>query len=512
MKLPLVDADEVVRLAARAPLTWYPPLLNWLGGKLVLPEPFGLRHAWADQPWRHRFMADDALRAATPVLRVVHAAAIRVLEENGVDTEKFGNRSSFLSSGGAGPDAAQGGRLRRVSAPPARRARAGWLLRRQRALSASARSRPGAGRAGVRPSARPPRASSACRPGVGAAPCVWPTTGMKLVSPPQRGTMCWCRWAAMPAPATVPWFMPMLKPCAPEAVRSAVIACLVSVGQLGGLRPVEVRVVGDVPVGHDHEVAAVVRVEVEHRVDVLAARDDQAVLVGLRRDRAEGTAVVGARAGRLVLALDVGHPVGRPQALERVLRPHSDLLLRLTRHAVQHMTSPVRGVSPGYADRAGARRSWADGRRQPRAGRWERRTERVLARGARCSSSPRTRCGSWPTTCPRAGSTCACAVTLLTWALFAVDYAVRWRLSGAGPALRPRPLAGHRSCWCCRCCGPLRIVKIYDDVQRRHGQAPALPARAGDRLRGPVGDRCSASPGRSPSTTQEHTAPGRDDP
>ncbi len=63
-----------------------------------MPEPFGLRHAWADQPWRHRFMADDALRAATPVLRVVHAAAIKVLEENGVDTEKFGARSAFLST------------------------------------------------------------------------------------------------------------------------------------------------------------------------------------------------------------------------------------------------------------------------------------------------------------------------------------------------------------------------------------------------------------------------------
>ncbi|WP_406128836.1 hypothetical protein [Streptomyces sp. NBC_00989] len=98
VKLPLVPADEVVRLAVRAPITWYPPLLNWLGGSISLPEPFGLRHAWADQPWRHRFMADDALRAATPVLRVVHAAAIRVLEENGVDTEKFGNRSSFLST------------------------------------------------------------------------------------------------------------------------------------------------------------------------------------------------------------------------------------------------------------------------------------------------------------------------------------------------------------------------------------------------------------------------------
>ncbi|MGP3926378.1 hypothetical protein [Streptomyces sp. 8N616] len=95
--LPLVDAKEVVRLAARAPLTWFPPVLDYLGGSLTLPEPFGLRHAWADKPWRHRFMADDALRAATPVLRVVHAAALRVLEENGVDTEQFGNRSLILS-------------------------------------------------------------------------------------------------------------------------------------------------------------------------------------------------------------------------------------------------------------------------------------------------------------------------------------------------------------------------------------------------------------------------------
>lgn len=95
--LPLVDAPEVVRLAVRAPFTWYPPLLDYLGGKLSLPEPFGLRHAWADMPWRHRFMADDALRTATPVLRAVHSAALRVLEENGVDVERFGNRSLSLS-------------------------------------------------------------------------------------------------------------------------------------------------------------------------------------------------------------------------------------------------------------------------------------------------------------------------------------------------------------------------------------------------------------------------------
>ncbi|MFH8408518.1 hypothetical protein ACH4FX_27490 [Streptomyces sp. NPDC018019] len=97
VNLPLVDASEVVRLAARAPLTWFPGFLEFLGGKLTLPEPFGLRHAWADKPWRHRFMADDALRAATPVLRVVHSAALSVLKENGVDTARFDSRSLVLS-------------------------------------------------------------------------------------------------------------------------------------------------------------------------------------------------------------------------------------------------------------------------------------------------------------------------------------------------------------------------------------------------------------------------------
>lgn len=95
--LPLVETKEVVRLAARAPFTWYPPLLDFLGGKLTLPEPFGLRHTWADKPWRHRFMADDALRAATPVLRAVHAATIRLLEEKGCATQQFGSRSDVLS-------------------------------------------------------------------------------------------------------------------------------------------------------------------------------------------------------------------------------------------------------------------------------------------------------------------------------------------------------------------------------------------------------------------------------
>ncbi|MEU6062452.1 hypothetical protein [Streptomyces sp. NPDC047097] len=104
ISLPLVETDEVVRLAVRAPLTWFPAVLDFLGGRLVLPEPFGLRHAWAEQPWRHRFMADDAIRAATPVMRAVHAATIKFLEEREVNTERFTNRSMVLS--GAVQDAA----------------------------------------------------------------------------------------------------------------------------------------------------------------------------------------------------------------------------------------------------------------------------------------------------------------------------------------------------------------------------------------------------------------------
>ncbi|MFG2967388.1 MULTISPECIES: hypothetical protein [unclassified Streptomyces] len=97
IKLPLVTPDEVVRLAARATVSWYPPLLKWLGGSIGLPEPFGLRHAWADQPWNHRFMADDALRAATPILRAVHRAALSVLKEHDVNTDKFTSRAGALS-------------------------------------------------------------------------------------------------------------------------------------------------------------------------------------------------------------------------------------------------------------------------------------------------------------------------------------------------------------------------------------------------------------------------------
>lgn len=101
---PLVDVKEVVRLAARAPLTWFPEKLDTYGGTLSLPEPFGLRHTWATEPWKHRFMLDDVRRTAAPVARVTLAAAIRVLEEHGVDVTAFTARSQTLSGQVQSPD------------------------------------------------------------------------------------------------------------------------------------------------------------------------------------------------------------------------------------------------------------------------------------------------------------------------------------------------------------------------------------------------------------------------
>jgi voltage-gated potassium channel len=61
------------------------------------------------------------------------------------------------------------------------------------------------------------------------------------------------------------------------------------------------------------------------------------------------------------------------------------------------------------------------------------------------------------------------AVLLLAWALFAVDYAVRWRLSG-------QRLRFVRTHWLdtlvliLPLLRPLRVVRVYEAVQRRHGR------------------------------------------
>jgi hypothetical protein len=102
VQLPLINsAAEVVRLAVRAPFThfeWSVGLLGWLGGTLKLPEPFGLRSAWASKPWNNRFMADDAIRVSVPVLRAAHAALLELLPEQDVALDRFQTRSNLISA------------------------------------------------------------------------------------------------------------------------------------------------------------------------------------------------------------------------------------------------------------------------------------------------------------------------------------------------------------------------------------------------------------------------------
>ncbi|MFJ6213651.1 hypothetical protein ACIQGZ_10035 [Streptomyces sp. NPDC092296] len=94
-QLPVVDSDEVVRLAVRAPLMWAPVIRDWIGGRLVLPEPFGLRSAWTDGMWTHRFMADDAIRATTPIVRLVRTALDEFLADHDVDVDHFAKGHSL---------------------------------------------------------------------------------------------------------------------------------------------------------------------------------------------------------------------------------------------------------------------------------------------------------------------------------------------------------------------------------------------------------------------------------
>ncbi|MEV6978189.1 hypothetical protein [Kitasatospora sp. NPDC093806] len=99
VKLPLIDNDEVVRQAVRAPFYRMPGLLGWLGGGLGLPEPFGLRHVWAGLPWGTRSMADNALNVSHPVITAVHTATTEFLAEHDLDTERaFKGRMAGLKA------------------------------------------------------------------------------------------------------------------------------------------------------------------------------------------------------------------------------------------------------------------------------------------------------------------------------------------------------------------------------------------------------------------------------
>src|SRR5699024_1075368 len=86
--------------------------------------------------------------------------------------------------------------------------------------------------------------------------------------------------------------------------------------QLGHLRTLRGGHRGQVryvPVRADEQVPRVVRVEVEHHVAGLTPADHERLLIPLARCRAERAPRPGAVIGGLVLPVDVGHPVRRPQ-------------------------------------------------------------------------------------------------------------------------------------------------------------------------------------------------------
>ena len=134
--------------------------------------------------------------------------------------------------------------------------------------------------------ARRRRAGRGCRASSCGITLVLPTTVMKLASPPHRGTTCWCRWSASDPPATPPRLSPTLNPCGEDAFLMATTACRVSSASAERLRVGEVLELGDVPVGHHHQVTGVVGVLVQDGVDLVAARDDEPVAG--RRDSGSG--------------------------------------------------------------------------------------------------------------------------------------------------------------------------------------------------------------------------------
>jgi voltage-gated potassium channel len=110
-----------------------------------------------------------------------------------------------------------------------------------------------------------------------------------------------------------------------------------------------------------------------------------------------------------------------------------------------------------------------------RKARWEQRTEVPLAVASLvflAAYAVRILAHSLPDT----WQDLCLAVLFAAWALFAVDYAVRWRMSG-------QRLRFVRTHWLdtlvllLPLLRPLRVVRVYEAVQRRHGQ-PRLALHA----------------------------------
>ena len=135
--------------------------------------------------------------------------------------------------------------------------------------------------------ARRPRARCRTSPSSFGSALVRAMIGKKFASVAQRGTTCWCRCAAMPAPAIAPWFMPMLKPSTREVAVSTRIAVWVRAAISAVSCGVASSYRATCRYGHDEQVAAVVREQVQDHVPELAAMHDERLLVAERRRGAE---------------------------------------------------------------------------------------------------------------------------------------------------------------------------------------------------------------------------------
>jgi len=140
-----------------------------------------------------------------------------------------------------------------------------------------------------------------------------------------------------------------------------------------------------------------------------------------------------------------------------------------------------------------------------RKARWEQRTEVPLAVASMvflAAYAVRILAHGLPDTW---GDLCLAAL-FAAWALFAVDYAVRWRMSG-------QRLRFVRTHWLdtlvllLPLLRPLRVVRVYEAVQRRHGQ-PRLALHARVMVYAGLSTVLLGFAGALSVYHEEHAAPG----
>lgn len=177
--------------------------------------------------------------------------------------------------------------------------------------------------------------------------------------------------------------------------------------------------------------------------------------------------------------------------------------------------SPLRSAAPAHSS-CGAAYCFARSRRvggapanarRAKLGRWTTTADRPGGNGAprsrsawprRCFS-PRTPSWSSGTRCPPSGGRPVAAM-LAAWALFGVDYAVRWSLSGQRLGfVRAHPV--DTVALLLPLLRPLRIVKVYEAVQRHRGE-PRLSLHARVVFYAGLSSALLGFAGSSPSTSR----------